>query len=122
MLSSYDLSESLSEMELFQNSKKFKVGVNVLLAVQKMSKAALFRSNSNVNSEANTPLGSPIPVNKEKLSPRLNPGGGESEGKEVTSPVSPKASSAGSLFVLYIVLQWNILYLHNAAGFVVSAW
>ena len=87
-------------MELFQNSKKFKVGVNVLLAVQKMSKAALFRSNSNVNSEANTPMGSPMPQNKEKLSPRLNPGGGgggESDGKEVTSPVSPKAS-AGILF------------------------
>ena len=100
MLSSYDLSESLSEMELFQNSKKFKVGVNVLLAVQKMSKAALFRSNSNVNSEANTPLGSPMPVNKEKLSPRLNPG--ESDGKEVTSPVGPKAS-AGIIFVIFFL-------------------
>jgi len=103
-------------MELFQNSKKFKVGVNVLLAVQKMSKAALFRSNSysNVNSEVNTPMGSPMPQqSKDKHSPRQensprqestssSGGGGTSEAaKEVTSPVSPKAS-AGTFFVFYV--------------------
>ena len=66
MLSSYDLSESLSEMELFQNNKQFKVGVNVILAIHKMSKSRLMRSTSMGSvsgSESSTPVGSPMPAN-----------------------------------------------------------
>lgn len=79
-LSSYDLSESLSELELFQNNRHFKAGINVIMAIHKMSKSRLFNeseseastaANSASNSAANSPMpsrGTPVP-----LSPAASP-------------------------------------------------
>jgi serine/threonine protein kinase len=66
-LSSYDLSESLSELELFQNGKRLRVGINVIMAIQRMSKSRLFdetssESNTAANSAASSALNSPVPV------------------------------------------------------------
>jgi glutamate synthase domain-containing protein 2 len=65
-LSSYDLSESLSELELFQNSRRFKAGINVIKAIHRMSKSRIFdegasENNSASNSAANSALNSPNP-------------------------------------------------------------
>jgi hypothetical protein len=62
-LSSYDLSESLSELELFQNSRRLKVGINVIMAIQRMSKSRLFDEIASESSTAaNSALNSPAPV------------------------------------------------------------
>lgn len=60
-LSSYDLSESLSELELFQNNRRFKAGINVLRAIHKMSRSKLFddggsENNSAASSAASSPM------------------------------------------------------------------
>lgn len=61
-LSSYDLSESLSELELFQNSRRFKVGINVIKAIHRMSKSRFFdESASESNTAANSVVSSPNP-------------------------------------------------------------
>ena len=60
-LSSYDLSESLSELELFQAGRHFKAGVNVIMAIHKMSKSRLF--DDAAASEASlSALSSPVPA------------------------------------------------------------
>ena len=60
-LSSYDLSESLSELELFQAGRHFKAGVNVIMAIHKMSKSRLF--DDTAASEASlSALSSPVPA------------------------------------------------------------
>jgi len=114
MLSSYDLSESLSEMELFQNNKQFKVGVNVILAVHKLSRSRLMRSNSMGSvsgSESNTPVGSPVPAinNTTNGSSGSASGGGVERTLSVNihapgvnsvysagGPVSPKSGNSGA--------------------------
>lgn len=79
-LSSYDLSESLSELELFQNNRHFKAGINVIMAIHKMSKSKLFNESESENSTAansacNSAASSPMPPHSTPipLSPGASP-------------------------------------------------
>jgi hypothetical protein len=57
-LSSFDLSESLSELELFQNGRKFRAGINVVLAIHRMSRSRIFdETGSANNSVPSSPIG-----------------------------------------------------------------
>jgi len=81
-LSSYDLSSSLSELELFQGAGKFKAGVNAVLAIHKMRHLLVESPEDSEGSVPSSPMRVESPI-------------GVEAGALPTSPYSPSVAQMG---------------------------